>query len=63
MSAFETSQERDVAYSAMGRQIDPSWWTNRAIFHSSQCSLRAWYVLSWLWDDASKRSLAANWKE
>ena len=24
---------------------------------------RPWYVLSCLWDDAYKRTIAANWKE
>ena len=30
--------ERDVAHGAMGRRIDSSWWTHRAISRSSQCS-------------------------
>ena len=25
------------AHGAMGRRIDPSWWTHRAISRSSQC--------------------------
>ena len=29
---------RAFAHGAMGRQIDPSWWTHEAISHSSQCS-------------------------
>ena len=30
--------DRDVAHGAMGRRIDPSWWTDWAISRSSQCS-------------------------
>ena len=36
------------AHGVMGLRIDPSW---------------PWYVLSCLWDDAYKRTLAANRKE
>ena len=59
-------------HGAMGCQINPSWWTNWAIFRSSQCSTTGvtkavvcaiLYVLSCLWDCAYKRTLAANQKE
>ena len=37
---------RAFAHGAMGRRIDPSWWTHRAISRSSQCSMtgvtKAW---------------------
>ena len=29
---------RVFAHDAMGRWINPSWWTHRAISRSSQCS-------------------------
>ena len=29
---------RAFAHGAMGRRIDPSWWTHEAISRSSQCS-------------------------
>ena len=29
---------RVFAHGAMGHQIDPSWWTHRGIYRSSQCS-------------------------
>ena len=32
-----SSVVRAFAHGAMGRQIDPSWWTYRAIARSSQC--------------------------
>ena len=42
-------------------------WTHWAISRSSQCSTtgvqRPWYVLFCLWDDAYKRTLAANRNE
>ena len=52
----------------MGHRIDPSWWTHWAISCSSQCSMTCvtravLYVLSCMWDDAYKRTLAANKKE
>ena len=28
---------RVTVHGAMGHGIDPSWWTHRAISHSSQC--------------------------
>ena len=28
-----------TTHGAMGHWIDPSWWTNSAISHSSQCSM------------------------
>ena len=33
-----SSVVRMFAHDAMGRQIDPSWWTHWAISRSSQCS-------------------------
>ena len=33
-----TSVVRAFAHGAMGRRIDPSWWTHLTISHSSQCS-------------------------
>ena len=32
-----SSVVRAVAHCAMGRRIDPSWWTHWAITRSSQC--------------------------
>ena len=46
---------RAFARGAMGRRIDPSW--------GGPIEQRPWYVLSCLWDDAYKRTLAANRKE
>ena len=34
-----SSVVRTFANGAMGHRVDPSWWTNRAISHSSQCSM------------------------
>ena len=33
-----SSVVRAFAHGAMGRRIDPSWWTHRSISRSSQCS-------------------------
>ena len=33
-----SSMVRAFAHGAMGRQIDPSWWTHWAISRSSKCS-------------------------
>ena len=33
-----SSVVRELAHGAMGRGIDPSWWTHRSISRSSQCS-------------------------
>ena len=33
------SHDRGFAYGAMGCQINPSWWTYRAISHFVQCSM------------------------
>ena len=32
-----SSVVRAFAHGTMGHHIDPSWWTHRAISHSSQC--------------------------
>ena len=51
----------------MGHRIDPIWWVHLAISRSSKCSTtgvtKPWHVLSCLWNDAYKRTLAANWKQ
>ena len=68
---FELLKEavvRAFAHDAMGRRIDPSWGGPIEIFlvPASAPRLvkqRPWYVLSCLWDDAYKRTLAANMKE
>ena len=59
---------RAFAHGAMGRQIDPSWGGPIELFlvPASAPRLveqRMWYVLFYLWDDAYKRTLAANRKE
>ena len=59
---------RVFAHDAMGRRIDPSWDGPIELFlvPASAPRLvkqRPWYVLSCLWDDAYKRTLAANRKE
>ena len=33
-----SSVVRSFAHDAMGRRIDPSWWTHLAISRSNQCS-------------------------
>ena len=52
------------AHGAMGHWSNPSWWTRWAISHSSQCPstgvTKAVVCVSCLWDDAYKRTLAAN---
>ena len=58
---------RAFAHCAMGRRIDPSRWTHGAISRSSQCSTtgvtKAVVCVTCLWDNAYKRTLAANRKE
>ena len=59
---------RAFAHGAMGRRIDPSWGEPIELFlvPASAPRLvkpRPWYVLSCLWDDAYKRTHAANRKE
>ena len=59
---------RAFAHGVMGRRIDPSWGGPIELFlvPASAPRLvlqRQWYVLSCLWDDAYKRTLAANRKE
>ena len=55
---------RAFAHVAMGRRIDPSWWTHWTISHSSQCStMGVTKVMLYLWDGVYKRTLAVNWKE
>ena len=57
---------RTFAHGAMGRRIDPSWDGPIELFlvPASAPRLvlkkRPWYVLSYLWDGAYKRTLAAN---
>ena len=62
-----SSVVRAFAHGAMGRLIDHSWWTPRAISRSSQCSTtvvtKAMICLSSLLDGAYKRTFAANQKE
>ena len=61
-----SSVVRAFTHGAMSHRIDPSWWTHWAISRSGQWRLvyqRLWYVLSYLWDDAYKRTCAAKWKE
>ena len=57
---------RAFAHGAMGRRIDPSWWTHGAISRSSQCSTTGVTKTGMfypVWDYAYKRTLAANLKE
>ena len=63
-----SSVVRAFAHGAMGRRIDPLWGGPIELFlvPASAPRLveqRPWYVLSCLWDDAYKRTLAANRKE
>ena len=56
---------REFAHGAMGRRIDPSWGGPIELFlvPASAPRLvkqRSWYVLSFLWDGAYKRTLAVN---
>ena len=55
-------EEQVIAHSAMDHWIDPSWWIHSASTPKLECQ-KLWYVLSCLWDDAYKISLAANQKE
>ena len=59
---------RAFANGVMGRRIDPSWGGPIELFLVQAMSppllyQRPRYVLSCLWDDAYKRTLAANRKE
>ena len=59
---------RVFAHGVMGRRIDPSWGGPIELFlvpgsAPRLVQQRPWYVLSCLWDDAYKRTLAVNWKE
>ena len=59
---------RAFAHDAMGHRIDPSWGGTIDLFLVLASALRLveqkpWYVLSCLWDDAYKRTLAVNRKE
>ena len=59
---------RAFAHGAMGRRVDPSWGGPIKLFlvPASAPRLvyqRPLYVLSCLWDDAYKRTLAVNRKE
>ena len=63
-----SSVVRVFAHGVMGHQIDPSWGGPIGLFlvPASAPRLafkRQWYVLSCLWDDAYKRTLAAIRKE
>ena len=63
-----SSVVRAFAHGAMGHRIDPSWGGPIELFlvpASTQrlVKQRPWYVLSCLWDDVYKRTLAANQKE
>ena len=58
---------RAFAHGAMGRRIDPSWGGPIELFLVPASAPRVayqrpWYVLSYLWDDAYKITLAANRK-
>ena len=53
-----SSVVRAFAHGAMGRRINPSWGGSIELFPRL-----VWYVLSCLWDDAYKRTLASNRKE
>ena len=57
-----SSMVRVFAHGAMCRRIAPSWGGPIELFPvpSSAPPQRPWYVLSCLWDDAYKRTLAAN---
>ena len=55
---------RAFAHGAMGRGIDPSWGGPIKLFLTqASAPQRPWYVLTCLWDDAYKRTLAVNQKE
>ena len=59
---------RAFAHGAMGRRIDPSWSGPIELFlvparAPRLVQQRLWYVLSFLWDGAYKRTLAVNRKE
>ena len=59
---------RAFVHGAMGRRIDPSWGGPIELFLIPASALRLvlerlWYVLSCMWDDAYKRTLAVNRKK
>ena len=59
---------RAFAHGAMGRRFDPPWGGPIELFLIQLvlydwCNKRPWYVLSCLWDDTYKRTLAANRKQ
>ena len=62
-----SSVVRAFAHGAMGRRIDPSWggpmsyFLFQPVLHDFY--QKPWYVLFCQWDDAYKRTLAANRKE
>ena len=63
-----SSVVRAFAHGAMGRRINPSWGEPIELFLVPASAPRLVYqrpghVLSCLWDDAYKRTLAANRKE
>ena len=55
---------RAFTHGAMGRRIDPSWGGPIELFLIPASAplvwQRPWYVLSCLWDDAYKRTFAAE---
>ena len=51
---------RAFAHGAMGRRIDPSCGGPSEIFLVPSVQQRPWYVLSYVWDGAYKRTLAVN---
>ena len=59
--ARRSSVVRAFAHGAMGHRIDPSWGGHIELFLVPASA--PWYVLLCLWDDAYKRTLAANRKE
>ena len=63
-----SSVVRAFAHGVLGRGIDPSWWTHRAVSHSSQCSTTGvtkacYYVLSCMWNNTYKISRTVNRNE
>ena len=58
---------RAFAHGVMGRRIDTHGEPIELFLIPASAprlvKQRLWYVLSCLWDDAYKRTLAANWKE
>ena len=60
-----SSVVRTFAHGAMGRRVDPSWGGPIELFlvpasAPRLVNQRPWYMSSCLWNDAYKKSLAAN---